>query len=108
PIGQHIGLLDGAPDRIAPLAKEIELVAARERQPRAQRRRTHDEPPAIEDQIAHGRSPSRAIVPLPVRYQPVIIERISLNGPASTTITRWTMKNSTSSAMTMKWMVRAV
>src|SRR6185369_1191631 len=41
------------------------------------------------------------------RYQPVIIDRSSLNGPARTTIRIWTRKKATSSHATMKWIDRA-
>ena len=43
-----------------------------------------------------------------VRYQPVMIERSSLIGPAARIIRMWMTKKPTSSSMTMKWMVRAV
>ena len=42
------------------------------------------------------------------RYQPVMIERSSLIGPAATIMSMWTMKKPTSSSIMQKWMVRAV
>ena len=58
------------------------------------------------DEVGGGRS-WLALLSGGTRKRPVIIDPISLIGPASTTITRWTTMKASSAAAQMKWIERA-
>src|SRR5207302_3631235 len=98
PLGAHRQFLGRAQHPAKPLAV-VEPVAARQQQARGS---GGDEAAAAD----HG-----SIIPSDssggTRKRPVIIDRISLIGPASTTITRWTRMNSSRAAAARKWMERA-
>src|SRR4029079_15737702 len=97
---------------IVGIAQIVEDIAAGEHHARATDRGRCDEGAAAYLESCHGQAPgsvvSSAVVGSissaggSVRFQPVMIERSSLIGPAARIITMWMRKKATSSVITTK------
>src|SRR5437763_15907767 len=95
PLARHRQLF-GRAQRAAKLRAVVQAVAAAEQKARCT---GGDEAAAVDH-------PS-SLLSGGTRKRPVIIEPISLIGPASSTIVRWTRMKASSSAAQMKWIERA-